>query len=226
MNIILNRIFGVMIFLLIFKMSLHGQDNRLDLPLEREELLENNQSTLVGETLDNEELDVASVFQVGEHVDINDPNISLDKFPFLDTLQKNAFINYRKIMGSFLCKEELQAIPFWDEELVQKIWPFIEVGQSFNIFDEISKRIKNGHATLFIQNGFVFQRAAGYCVDTISHKSLFLGDRLGVSVKYSYQFKNLLDIGFCVDKDPGELLFTRKPFRAEFLSGHLFLKNF
>ena len=49
----------------------------------------------------------------------------LKEFSFISPLQIANFLNYRRLFGKFISIYELQAIPTWDNELIQKMLPFL-----------------------------------------------------------------------------------------------------
>ena len=51
----------------------------------------------------------------------------LKEFTFISPLQIANFLNYRRLFGKFISIYELQSIPTWDNELIQKMLPFAMV---------------------------------------------------------------------------------------------------
>ncbi|MDP4820158.1 MAG: helix-hairpin-helix domain-containing protein, partial [Saprospiraceae bacterium] len=63
-------------------------------------------------------------------LDIN--RIRLDQLRRLGILtpqQQQAFLNYREEYGPFLSLYELQAVPGWDPELINRILPYLSCGE-------------------------------------------------------------------------------------------------
>ncbi len=55
----------------------------------------------------------------------------LKEFMFLSPLQIANFLSYRRLFGKFISIYELQSIPTWDNELIQKMLPFVMVGLQY-----------------------------------------------------------------------------------------------
>lgn len=51
-------------------------------------------------------------------------------FPFLNTLQIQALLSYRRLLGAFTSVYELQAIPGWDISTIRQILPFVRVNEN------------------------------------------------------------------------------------------------
>lgn len=207
-------------------MDLRSQDTLLDIQQEKEDILESNPTQLIDETILQDELEVkCSQLEEGQ-VDINDPHTDLHEFDYLSSKQKEYFFKYRKLMGDFISKEELQSIPYWDEALVNKIYPWVRIGLRNRAMNELSERFKKGVSTLFFQSNRILQESVGFGFDSTCFSKPFLGSPYGYSLKYNFRYRRLLQIGFLVDKDPGEQLVSNKSNRLEFFSGHICLTRF
>lgn len=153
--------------------------------------------------------------------------IELKEFPFLSPLQIANFLNYRKLFGKFISIYELQAVPAWSVDVIQKMLPFITVGPALSVQDDFRIRFKEGDHSVLSRATYVLEKAEGFRRkgDTTA-TSFYPGGRERVLLRYKYQYRNLLQYGFTADKDPGEQWFKgaqRNGF--DFYSAHLFARN-
>jgi hypothetical protein len=151
----------------------------------------------------------------------------LKEFPFITPLQIGNLLTYRRIFGKLLSIYELQAVPTWDQETIQKILPYVAVGPAVSLTDDFRLRFKDGEHTLLARMSYTLEKARGFAQkDNPAATSFYPGGRERLLVRYRYTYKNLLQYGFTAEKDPGEQWFKgaqRSGF--DFYSAHLFARN-
>ena len=151
----------------------------------------------------------------------------LKEFSFLTPLQLANFFNYRRLFGKFINLYELQAVPSWDVETIQKLLPFITVGPALSAKEDFRMRLREGESNLLARATYVLEKAEG-CRrkgDT-SATSFYPGGRERVLVRYKYQYRNLLQYGITAEKDAGEQWFKGAQKNGfDFYSAHLFARN-
>lgn len=153
--------------------------------------------------------------------------VELKEFPFLSPLQIASFINYRRLFGKFISIYELQSVPGWDVETIQKMLPFITVGAALSTKEDLKVRIKDGEHSILSRATYVFEKSRGFLLkgDTAA-SSFYPGSRERLLVRYKYQYKNLLQYGVTGEKDPGEQWFKGAQKNGfDFYSAHLFVRN-
>lgn len=151
----------------------------------------------------------------------------LKEFPFLSPLQLASFLNYRKLFGKFINVYELQAIPTWDYESIQKMLPYITVGPSLSLKEDIGARLKDGEHSILSRLTYIIEEAEGFRrkKDTAA-TSFYPGGRERVLLRYKYNYKNLLQYGITAEKDPGEQWFKGAQKNGfDYYSAHLFFRN-
>lgn len=151
----------------------------------------------------------------------------LKEFSFLTPLQIANFFNYRRLFGKFINLYELQAIPSWDVETIQKLLPFITVGPALSAKEDFRMRLREGESNLLARATYVLEKAEGFRRkgDT-SATSFYPGGRERVLVRYKYQYRNLLQYGITAEKDAGEQWFKGAQKNGfDFYSAHLFARN-
>lgn len=151
----------------------------------------------------------------------------LKEFPFLSPLQIVNFISYRRLFGPFINLYELQSVPLWDLETIQKILPYILVGTALTITEDFSKRFKEGEHSALGRVSYVLEKAEGFRrkSDTAA-TSFYPGGRERVLLRYKYVYRNLLQYGITAEKDPGEQWFKgAQKSGFDYYSAHLFVRN-
>jgi hypothetical protein len=151
----------------------------------------------------------------------------LKEFTFLSPLQIVNFLSYRRLFGKFISIYELQSIPTWDNELIQKMLPFVMVGPAVSLREDIGRRLRNGEHTILSRLTYVLEESVGFKrrSDTTA-TSFYPGSRERFLLRYKYVYRNLLQYGITAEKDPGEQWFKgaqRNGF--DYYSAHLFMRN-
>ena len=151
----------------------------------------------------------------------------LKEFTFLSPLQIANFLSYQRLFGKLISIYELQSIPTWDNELIQKMLPFVMVGPAVSLREDIGRRLKDGEHTFLSRLTYVLEESEGFKRrrDT-SATSFYPGSRERFLLRYKYVYRNLLQYGITAEKDPGEQWFKgaqRNGF--DYYSAHLFMRN-
>jgi len=151
----------------------------------------------------------------------------LKEFPFLNPLQISNFFVYRKLFGKLISIYELQAVPSWGVETIQKMLPYITVGPSLSIKEDLSKRFREGDQSVLMRGSYVLEKAEGFIrKNDTSATSFYPGSRERLLFRYKYQYGNLLQYGITAEKDPGEQWFKGAQKNGfDFYSAHLFIRN-
>jgi hypothetical protein len=150
----------------------------------------------------------------------------LKQLNILTPLQIANFLNYRSLLGKLINIYELQAVPSFGLNTIQKIRPFVTVNQNANLVSSISDRLKNGDHNLLFRATQVLEKSKGFATDPASGKSFYPGSQQRLFVRYRYNYKNLLQYGIVGEKDAGEQFFkgTQKQ-GFDFYSAHIFVRN-
>ena len=159
-------------------------------------------------------------------LDLNQADAGVfQEYFFLNALDIESIINYRKSLGLFLDIYELQSVPHLDIEKAKMLNLYFKIGQQ-RILDDLKNKIKKGNHYLLFSVNQSMQLASGYDKSLISESGKYEGSPQAILVKYNYKYRNEISYGFTAEKDPGESFFrgsNRKGF--DFYSAHLFLKN-
>ncbi|MBL7138100.1 MAG: helix-hairpin-helix domain-containing protein [Bacteroidales bacterium] len=181
------------------------------------------------------EPDEDEIFQyLSSHQKINlnrlDPG-DLSKIPFLTPLQTRNLTEYLNKYGEVFSMYELQAIEGFDSALIQRLLPFLEIGQPpVRIRMTPGNLIRQGRHEVVFRYQQVMQRQAGYRIDdsirATEPESYYLGSPQRYYFRYRYSFADRLVIGFSGDKDAGEEFFRgSQPWGMDFCSGFISVQN-
>lgn len=201
------------IFLFVFSQSLFAQE----LPTETKQQLEGWAES----TESDPEADgvLQQLIDYKKHpLNINTASADeLRSFTFLTDLQIHHFIHHRKLFGYFINIYELQSVPTWSGETIEKMLPFIYVAEPVVLSKLFQNRLLGGKYTALIRASRIMDK---------NKKDDYTGDENHYLLRYNYRFKNLLQYGITADKDAGEQFFKGKQKNGfDFYSMHLFAKD-
>ena len=141
----------------------------------------------------------------------------------LTGLQVQNLLSYRKVFGRLLHLYELQAVPGFDLLTIQKLLPYIMVGEAQTVKETFATRWKGGARYAFVRFGRTLERSKGYDTSLPTH---YLGKPFHLQMRAVYQYKNLLYYGLVADKDAGEAFFRGAQKNGfDFYSVHFFVRN-
>lgn len=148
---------------------------------------------------------------------------ALAQLVFLTAWQIEQLILYRSLLGDFISGYELQAVPGWDEATVRKTLPFVSVQTEPVFMKALKTRFRKGSSYLVVQSAGGLQLAEGFKPKDDSG-AVYAGSAAKLQFRYRYQYRQLLQWGITLEKDPGEKLW-QKGSGVDFQSFHLQLKQ-
>ncbi len=188
------------------------------------------------ETLSEEEVEewFESLEYFFEHpVNLNDASREdLESLPMLNLRQSEqlAYFLYRNVPLHSL--NELLRVEGWDEGLLDKVRPFVYLGEmadhgskdairpTRDVKTEWRQMMTKGRSQCQMRSAGILQHKDGYVRDD-SLRALskaYLGGPWSGTLRYSYQYKKLLQCGLSLEKDAGES-------SADFLTAYFQLKD-
>lgn len=191
---------------------------------------------LADESLDEARLETlyADLSYLSEHpMDLNEvTRDQLSRLPFLSDRQIEQILRYRKRVERFVSLYELKGIEDMDFQTIQLVLPFVYVGEKS--VDKIPFTVKNllkyGSNELLFRYDQCFQQKKGYgsYPDSVLQKypnRKYLGEPFYVSIRYSYNFEDRLQMGFVGEKDAGEPFWSEMHKGFDYYSFHFLLKE-
>ena len=152
--------------------------------------------------------------------------VELKELRILTPIQIQNFILYRTLVGKLVDLYELQAVPTWDIQTIQKLRPYISVSLQVDVLNTINNRLKKGEHSILLRASQVLERSKGYLLDSSSATNFYPGSPQKILFRYKYNFKNLLQYGIVAEKDAGEQFFKGKQKQGfDFYSIHLFARK-
>jgi hypothetical protein len=153
-------------------------------------------------------------------VDINRADaIEWNLFPFITAIQINSLTRYRQLFGNLLSVYELQAVPHWNADDLEKIKPYITVASEEGILNW--KNLWKGESLLLLRNKIVLEKKKGF----IQKENGYTGSPHHVLISYRYRYRKWLDAGLLFEKDPGEILFGKQIKTFDFFSFHIYKRG-
>jgi hypothetical protein len=94
------------------------------------------------------------------------------------------------------------------------------------VFPMLRERVNKGEHTFLFRTSRVLEKANGFMRNDSGVK-IFTGDRQKLMLRYTYRFRNLLQWGITVEKDPGESIFKKNFHRGfYYYSAHLAIRDY
>lgn len=150
----------------------------------------------------------------------------LRQLRILTPIQVQSFILYRSLVGKLVDVYELQAVPGWDVNTIQKIRPYINVSLQVSPVRTLKSRLFNGNHSLLLRVSQVPELSKGYLLDSSMAINFYPGSPQKLLFRYKYAYKNLLQYGIVAEKDAGEQFFRGKQRQGfDFYSAHLFARK-
>lgn len=162
-----------------------------------------------------------------EPLNLNTASVGiLEELVLFSPVQVKNLVNYRSLLGNFISIYELQAVPGFDLEFIDKIRPYITVAIPQNVIRSTRERMKGGASSLLLRMRQVLENQKGFTIDGSTANNFYPGSRQRLYTRYQYRFKNLLEFGIVGDKDAGEQFFKGAQKNGfDFYSVHLFARN-
>jgi hypothetical protein len=134
----------------------------------------------------------------------------LDRFVFLDEIQKFNLIAYRENFGHFVTLYELGSVEGFDAETIAKLLPFVYVSNEKPKFGlKPAEILKSGRNECLLRYQRTLERQEGYTPIEDSDlyanpDSRYLGSPDKYYVKYRFTYFDKVRFGFAAEKDAGE----------------------
>ncbi|MCS5489125.1 ComEA family DNA-binding protein [Algoriphagus limi] len=162
-----------------------------------------------------EDVDYERIYEVLLQLYLNPINLNKANYEALQAMylltpsQIDALLIYRSQFGDLLSLYELQAIPEFDSETINRIIPFVTLEDGEKRTEPFWKRLRNEEQTyLIVRHRRVWEKRKGFSpTDTSSTgriSSRYLGDPNDLYLRFRTQHSRDFSFGFTLDKDAGE----------------------
>lgn len=231
MQSIITYYFWLFLLLLPYSMVAQQDSTFQDLPDVNQNILED----VLQNSEDDSDFDFNTAFEqlevyLNKPLNLNKANDEdLNSLGLLNDIQIYNFLKYRNEAGSLIALEELQAIPEFDLETIQRILPYISISGDVDDYQvSIPKMMKEGTDEFFIRWSRVLQNQKGFTpLEEGQPGSRYLGDPNKLYLRYKHSYEGRLSYGFTAEKDSGEEFFKGSNKTGfDFYSAHIFLKDY
>ena len=217
----------VLIFFTVFISTLANSQTENPVPpgSNTEQQLENLTEQQDGETEDDSYLQTLVQFKKNP-IDLNTADAGdLKELRMLNDLQIQSFLSYRDLLGKLISIYELQSVPAWDLEIINRILPFVRVGNAVSLADDFGKRLSGGQHSILIRTQQILEKSIGFLrPDSVANR--YPGSQQRVFFRYKYAYRNMLQFGITGDKDAGENFFKgAQKGGFDFYSFHFFARK-
>ncbi len=150
----------------------------------------------------------------------------LSELRILSPIQIQNFLRYRSRLGKLISLYELQAIPTWNIPLIQRLKPYITIGNDVNLKQTLATRFTEGDQSILIRVSQTLEKQRGFTLDSTQATNYYPGSQQRLLFRYKYTYKNLLQFGLVGEKDPGEEFFKGSQKSGfDYYSAHLFIRQ-
>ncbi|WP_233602801.1 helix-hairpin-helix domain-containing protein [Pedobacter sp. KBW06] len=147
----------------------------------------------------------------------------LKKLICLSPLQISSFFKYRSLNGKLIDLLELQSIPDFDLETIERILPFVTLSPASPYARLNLKNLcKQSSSQIMLRYGRLLEQQKGF---RNLAGSRYSGSPDKLLLRYKYQYSELLSASLLLKKDAGERLFNGKP-AIDFISGNIALYKY
>lgn len=152
-------------------------------------------------------------------LDLNAPESTLGSCPLLEPLLIANLVEYRRLLGNLISVYELQAVPGFTVDIIQRIRPYVTVAPDEQGLADVLARLKGGDRYLLVRPSLTPERSKGFRAATPAQR--FHGAPEKLLVRYRYNYRNLLQYGILADQDAGERFSFQRQAGFDFYSFHV-----
>jgi len=151
----------------------------------------------------------------------------LESIPILNADQVENLSYYLYRYGPIVNLSELMLVEGMDARILRWLKPFVCLGsieESSIVYPQMKKALKYGKQEFRWTMGTTFQQKRGYnALSDITDR--YLGDALHACFRYGFDYKDQLQWGVVLEKDPGERWWNNTQGGVDYASFHLLLKD-
>lgn len=194
----------IVVLICVFSLPVKGQQKSLT------EIIE----AIIESTLDKQEsaADINMLIQDLEDLAENPININsttkedLKRLHILNEVQITKLFKHIEEFGPVYSIYQLNTIDSYSRDLLEKIQPFISFGKPEQKDQSLREQLKYGRHQLLIRSLGVLQKARGYKAND-ENLTPYAGNRVKHYLRYKFESREKIKMGFTAEKDPGEAFF-------------------
>lgn len=188
---------------------------------QRDNIIEQRIEVIVANLEEGVELDYTTLLEdlqafYDQPLNLNTASLEdLRELYMLSDLQIYALQKHIAQYGALRSVYELQAVNLFDLNVIRQIEPFVMVGPA-GMLDKVNFKtvLKEANSDLMLRYKREFQTRAGYVADPESGQKAYVGSPDYMYSRYRIQFRKALQLGFTMEKDPGEALSSGPDFSS------------
>lgn len=142
----------------------------------------------------------------------------------LSPVQIQSFQNYVRVFGYPTGKYELQAIPYWDKQLIQKLAGVLDFSPLPVRLGKAGSWYKEARHQLLVRSSALVQKTKGFHRDSVGKRS-YEGSPQRLFIRYGYELDRMVQAGFSLEKDAGEAFGKQLRRPADFTGFHLYFRG-
>ena len=185
--------------------------------------------------LEDQEIEDIDIFELYEKLenyvnkpfDLNSEDFeTLQELRLLSTIQLFELEQHINTYGSLIDVYELQSIPSFDRETIERIQPFVGVNDADRYQLPLKDIIYQGKHELYLKWRRVLEDQKGYLPNEEGETN-YLGDPNRLFLKYKYNYESRFRYGFTLEKDSGEEFFSGSNSKGfDFNSAYVYMKDY
>lgn len=151
----------------------------------------------------------------------------LESIPILNADQVENLSYYLYRYGPIVNLSELMLVEGIDARTMRWLKPFVRLGsieESSIVYPQMKKALRYGKQEFRWAMGTTFQQKRGYNAFADSTNQ-YLGDALHACFRYGFDYKDQLQWGIVLEKDPGERWWNSAQTGVDYASFHVLLKD-
>jgi len=191
----------------------------------------------IGESLEDSDVDFTTYleelyFFYDNPINLNQTSFDeLSRLNLLTDVQIISILDYQRKFGEILTIYELKAVQEMDQDVIDRIIPFVSAGEAREYKLKLKNILKYGRNDVIIRYQRGLQTKEGYVPksDSIleaSPNKQYLGSPDKIYARYKFSYKDKISWGITAEKDAGEQFFKGAQSKGfDFYSAHLMIKD-
>ena len=150
----------------------------------------------------------------------------LQELRLLSEIQINEILQHREAYGDFLQVEELQSIPSFGTDDINRLKSFVKVTDKDKIPVSLGQMFRNSRNEVFLKWAQTLEDKAGFLADP-GEDPRYLGDKNQWVIRHRGNYEYKLRYGFIAEKDEGEQLWSDTLNSGlDYLTAFVYLKDY